>query len=55
MNEEELSQLTVEEKMKAVRYLIADLAGNILNGDAVVKDKARHEIGSLAMTFTNLL
>jgi len=54
MTEEQLSHLSVEEKMKAVRFLIADLAANILSEDAVVKDKARHEIGSLAMTFSNL-
>lgn len=54
MNEEELSHLSIEEKMNAVRFLIADLAANILSDDAVLKDKARHEIGSLAMTFTNL-
>lgn len=54
MTEEELSDLSVEEKMKAVRFLIADLAANILSEDAAVKDKARHEIGGLAMTFSNL-
>jgi hypothetical protein len=54
MTEEQLSHLSIDEKMKAVRFLIADLAANILSEDAVVKDKARHEIGSLAMTFSNL-
>jgi hypothetical protein len=54
MTDEQLSHLSIEEKMKAVRFLIADLASNILSDDAVVKDKARHEIGSLAMTFNNL-
>lgn len=54
MTEEQLSHLSVDEKMKVVRFLIADLAANILSEDAIVKDKARHEIGGLAMTFSNL-
>ena len=54
MTEEDLSRLSVEDKMKAVRFLIADLAANILSDDFAVKDKARHEIGGLAMTFSNL-
>lgn len=54
MTEEQLSRLTPEEKMTAVQLLIADLAARILSDDAAIKDKARHDIGALAMTFSNL-
>lgn len=54
MTEEQLNQLTVEENLKVTQFLIADLAGNILGEDAAIAKKARHEIGALAMTFSNL-
>jgi hypothetical protein len=54
MDEQQLSQLSLEEKMKVTQFLIADLAANILTQDAAVVDKTRHDLGALAMTFTNL-
>lgn len=54
MTDEALSLLTMEEKLKVTRYLVADLMERILKGDADVAKRARHEIGALAMTFGNL-
>jgi hypothetical protein len=54
VNDLELSKLSLEDKLKVTQYLIADLAANILSEDPIVKDKARHDIGAMAMTFSNL-
>lgn len=54
MNEEQLSQLPMEDKLKVMRYLIADLASNMLHSDKTIAHKARHDTASLAMTMNNL-
>lgn len=54
MTEEQLSHLTREEKLKVTRYLIADLAAQLLGEDSSAATKARHDLGALAMTFTEL-
>lgn len=54
MTEEQLSLLSLEEKLMVTQFLIADLAANILSEDSVLSRKARHDIAALAMTFSNL-
>ena len=54
MTDEALSQLSIEDKLKVVRYLVADLAARMMGGDADLAKRARHDIGALAMTFNNL-
>jgi hypothetical protein len=54
MTDEALNDLTVEEKLKVTRYLIADLMERIMGEEADVAKRARHDIGALAMTFGNL-
>jgi|GEM_PF-2044406 len=53
MTEEELSQLTIDEKLKVTSFLIADLAAKILGEDPALVDKARHQVGGLSMIFSN--
>jgi hypothetical protein len=53
MSDEALSQLSVEEKLKVTRYLVADLAASILEASPDVAKKARHDVSALSMTFGN--
>jgi hypothetical protein len=53
MTDEALSQLSVEDKLKVTRYLVADLAAYILDASPDVAKKARHDVSALSMTFGN--
>ena len=54
MNQQEFSALSREDKNNLVRWLIADIAAQLLNEDEAIVDKARHELGNLAMMFMNM-
>lgn len=54
MNEEQLSRLSPEDKLKVTQFLIADIAAQLMSSEPGVSSKARHDLGALAMTFSNL-
>jgi hypothetical protein len=54
VTEEQLSQLSRDDKLKVAQYLVADIAANLLGDDAHAATRARHDLGALVMTFSNL-
>jgi hypothetical protein len=54
VNEEMLSLLSLEDKLKVTQFLVADFAASLLSDDQAVVTKARHDLGAIAMTFSNL-
>jgi len=55
MTEEELSRLSVDDKLKVTQFLIADLTEQLLSQDPQAADHARHEVGAMAIVYNNIL
>lgn len=54
MTEEQLSQLSLDDKLKVTQFLVAEIAASLLSDDPRVVTKARHDLGAVVMTLTNL-
>jgi hypothetical protein len=54
VTEEQLSQLSLDDKLKVTQYLVADIAASLVSDDHSVVTKARHDLGAVVMTLTNL-
>jgi hypothetical protein len=54
MTEDDFRALSRDDKLNMIRFLIADTAAQLMSEDEETVQKARHELGNLAMMFMNM-